>query len=141
MSLRDEFSSFKKTSNQPEVEVNQTFASASKPTTSSQAVNLDPLHPRPRPISQSEAMEVDYGPALPPHLGADHPHDNASDQHSSLSDEPSKVAWTRPKNILTLTKDMTLNRGLPRISIQVSPRNLELPHLDPKSMLIKVNTK
>ena len=96
-SLRDEFLSFKKTSNQPEVEVDQTSASASKPTSSSQAVNLDPPHPRPRPTSQSEAMEVDYGPALPPRLGTDHPHENASDQPSSLSDEPSKVASARPK--------------------------------------------
>ena len=90
--------SFKKTSNQPEVEVDQTSALASKPGTSSQAVNLDPLHPRPRPTSHSaEAMEVDYGPALPLRLGADHPHDIASDQPSSLSDEPSKVASARPK--------------------------------------------
>ena len=103
------------------MEVDQTSTSASKPTTFSQAVNLDPPHPRPRPTSQSaEAMEVDYGPALPP---------------------PSKVASVRPKNILTLAKGMTLNRGLPRITIQVSPRNLGLPHLDPKSMLIKVNKK
>ena len=122
--------------------VDQTSASASKPTTSSQAVNLDPPHPKPRPTSQSaEAMEVDYGPALPPRLGPDHPHDNASDQPSSLSDDPSKVASARPKNIVTLTKSMTLNRGPPRISIQVSSRNLGLPHLDPKRMLIKVNTK
>ena len=97
-SLRDEFLSFKKTSNQPEVEVDQTSASASKPGTSSQAVNLDPPHLRPRPTSQSaEAMEVDYGPALPPRLGADHPHDNASDQLSSLSYAPSKVALARTR--------------------------------------------
>ena len=108
-SLRDEFSSFKKTSNQREVEVDQTSDSASKPTTSSQDVNLDPPHPRPRPTSHSEATEVDYGPALPPRLGTDHPHDNASDLPSSLSDEPSKVTSVRPKNILTLTKGMTLN--------------------------------
>ena len=63
------------------MEVDQTSSFAYKPTTSSQAVNLDPPHLRPRPISQSaEAMEVDYGPALPPRLGADHPHDNASDR-------------------------------------------------------------
>ena len=98
-SLRDEFSSFKKMSNQPEVEVDQTSASASKPDPLNQAVNLDPPHLRPRPTSHSvEAMEVDYGPALPPRLGADQPqHDNASDQHSSLSDEPTKVASARPK--------------------------------------------
>ena len=97
-SLRKFFSSFKKTSNQPEVEVDQTSTSASKPTTSSQAVNQDPPHPRPRPTSQSaEVMEVDYGPALPPRVGADHPYDNASDQPSSLSDEPSEVVSARPK--------------------------------------------
>ena len=38
---------------------------------------------------------MDYGPALPPRLGADH--HNASDQHSGLSEEPSKQASDRPK--------------------------------------------
>ena len=56
-SLRDEFSSFIKTSNQPEVEVDQTSASASKPGPLNQAVNLDPPHPRPQTTSHSvEAM-------------------------------------------------------------------------------------
>ena len=41
-------------------------------------------------------MEVDYSPALPPHLGVDH--HNASDQFSSPSKEPSKKASDRPKN-------------------------------------------
>ena len=50
-SLRDEFSSFKRTSNQPEVGVDQTSVSTSKPGTSSQAVNLDPPHLKPRPTS------------------------------------------------------------------------------------------
>ena len=40
-------------------------------------------------------MEVDYGPTLPPRLGADH-HD-ASDQHFSPSKEISKKASDRPK--------------------------------------------
>ena len=98
-SLQDEFSSFKKTSNQPEVELDQTSALASKPGPSNQAVNLDPPHPRPRPTSHSvEAMEVDYGPTLSPRLGADQPHhDNTSDQPSSLSNEPTKVTSARPK--------------------------------------------
>ena len=97
-SLRDEFSSFQKTAKQPEVEVDQTSTSASKPGPSNQAVTLDPPHPRPRPTSHSvEAMEVGYGPSLPPYLGADHSqHDNTSDQHSSLSNEPTKVALARP---------------------------------------------
>ena len=91
--LRDEFLSFKKTSKQPEVEVDQTSASASKPGPSNQAVTLDPPLPRPRPTSHSvEAMEVDYGLSLPPCLGADQSQpDNTSDQHSSLSDEPTKA--------------------------------------------------
>ena len=40
-------------------------------------------------------MEVDYGPALPPHLGADH--HSALDQHSSPSEESSKKASDRPR--------------------------------------------
>ena len=52
-------------------------------------------------------MEVDYGPALPPRLGADH--HNTSDQHSGLSEEPSKKASDRLKK--HSHKSMTLNRG------------------------------
>ena len=98
-SLRDEFSSFQKTSKQPEVEVDQTSVLASKPGPLNQAVTMDPPDPKPRPTSHSvEAIEVDYGPSLPPRLGADQSHHvNASDQHSSLSDEPTKVASARPK--------------------------------------------
>ena len=84
-SLRDEFSSFQKTSEQPELEVDQTSASASMLGPSNQAVTLDPPLPRPRPTSHTR-------------LGADQSqHDNASDQHSSLFDEPTKVTSARPK--------------------------------------------
>ena len=78
--------------------MDQISASASKPGPSSQAVTLDPPHPRPRPTSHSvEAMEMDYGPSLPPRLGADQSQqENVSDQHSGLSDEPTKVASARP---------------------------------------------
>ena len=76
--------------------MDQTSASASKPGPPNQAVTLDPPPPRPQPTSHSvEAMEVDYGPSLPPRLSADH--DNASDQHSSLSNESTKVASARPE--------------------------------------------
>ena len=51
-SLQDKFSSFQKTSKQPEVEVDQTSASASKPGSSNQAVTLDPPPPRPWPHTQ-----------------------------------------------------------------------------------------
>ena len=64
-SLRDELTSKK------QVEVDQTLAS--KPGTSQAAVNLDLPPPRqPRTTSSVEQMEVDYGPTLPPQLGADH---------------------------------------------------------------------
>ena len=73
-SLREELTSKKQT------EVDQTSASASKPGTSSRtAVNLDQPPPRHRSTIQTEVMDVDYGPALPPRLGPD-PHDT-SDQN------------------------------------------------------------
>ena len=76
--------------------MDQTSASASKPGPSQATVNLDLPPPRqPRTASNVEQMEVDYGPAFPPHLGADH--HNASDQLSNPSEEPSKKALDRPK--------------------------------------------
>ena len=71
-SLRDKLTTKK------QAEVDQTSASASKPGTSTTAVILDLPAPRPRTTSRTEEMDVDYGPALPPHLGSDL--QNASDQ-------------------------------------------------------------
>ena len=66
-SLQDELTTKK------QVKVDKTSASASKPGTSSAATNLYLPPPRPpRTTSNVEQMEVDYGPALPSHLGADH---------------------------------------------------------------------
>ena len=95
--MQDRAGSFKKTSE--EVEVDQTSTSASKPGTSKQTENLDPTPLRPPlrtpPFSHTdEAMEVDLnGPPLPPHLGDDHSmHDSdprhVSDQHSGQSEMP-----------------------------------------------------
>ena len=107
-SLQDELTTKK------QVEVDQTSASASKPGTSSAATNLDlPPSSPPQNTSNVEQMEVDYGPALPPRLGADH---QPWDQPSSASEKPSKKASDRPKNTLTLLGSMMLNRGLPRIN-------------------------
>ena len=89
-SLREELTSKKQT------EVDQTSVSASKPGTSSRtAVNLDLPPPRHRTTIQTEDMDVDYGPALPPRLGTD-PH-HTSDQNASVSEEPSKKVSDRPK--------------------------------------------
>ena len=97
-----------------QAEVDQTSASASNPGPSTSADNLDLPPPRPRPTSHTEEMDVDYGPALPPYLGSDlH---NASDLNSNASEEPSKKVSDRPKNTLTITVDMRLNRGPPRIN-------------------------
>ena len=119
--------------------VDQTSASASKPGPSTTAVNLDLPPPRPRTTSHVEEMEVDYGPALPPHLGS-HLH-NASDQNSDPYEEPSKKASDRPKNTLTVTKGMMLNRDLPRINTMMNPMNLGFHLLNPKNMLTRVDIK
>ena len=88
--LREELMSKKQT------EVDQTSVSASKPGISSRtAVNLDLPPPRPRTTIQTEDMDVDYGPALPPRLVPD-PH-NTSDQNVSASEEPSKKVSDKPQ--------------------------------------------
>ena len=92
-SLRDEFSSFEKTSNQPEVEVDQTSSSASKPGPSNQVVNW--THPiRDLGLPHTQLRLWKWSMAQPFHQPQ---HDNASDQPSSLSDEATKVALARPK--------------------------------------------
>ena len=76
--------------------MDQTLVSASKPGTSScTAVNLDLPPPRHRTTIQTEDIDVDYGPSLPPCLGTDR--HNASDQNASASEEPSKKVSDRPK--------------------------------------------
>ena len=82
---------------------------------------------------------MDYDPALPPCLGSDH--HNASDQHSSPSEEPSKKALDRPKNTLTLIRDMRLNRGPPRINTMMNLMNLGFPLLNPQNMLTRLNIR
>ena len=77
-SLREELTAKNQT------EVDQTSFPASKSGTSSTAVNLDLPPPRHRTNIQTEDMDVDYGPALPPRLVSD-PHDT-SDQYVATSE-------------------------------------------------------
>ena len=89
-SLREELTSKKQT------EVDQTSVTASKPGTSSRTtVNLDLPPPILRTTIQTEDIDVDYGPALPPRLRSD-PHDT-SDQNVSASELPSKKVSDKPK--------------------------------------------
>ena len=89
--LREDFQ--KSLQKSKEVEVDQTTASASKPGPSNK--NLDP------PSTNSnivEAMEVEYGPDLPPRLDVQDSHfDDASGVHSSAVEEPSRLPSTLPK--------------------------------------------
>ena len=123
-----------------QVEMDQTSASASKPGPSNQAVNLDLPPPRPWPTPHSiEEMEVDYGPALLPRLGADHHNALVSIQAypRSLLRRPR----IDPKSTLTLIKGMTLNRGPPRINTQMNPMNLGFHLLNLRNMLTRVNIR
>ena len=76
-----------------QTEVDQTLFLASKPGTSSTAVNLDLPPPRPRTNIQTEDM--DYGPALPSHLVLDQ-HDT-SDQYVATSELPPKKVSDKPR--------------------------------------------
>ena len=75
-----------------QVEVDQTSSSASKPNPS-HSKTLDPSK-----SSAVEAMDVDYGPELPPCLDPyDSRVDDASGHPLSSVEEPSRVAWAKPK--------------------------------------------
>ena len=82
-SFREELTAKKQT------EVDQTSFLASKPGTSSKtSVNLDLPPPRSSTNIQTEAMDVDYGPALPPRLVLDQ--QDTSDQYVAPSELPPK---------------------------------------------------
>ena len=138
--IQEDFQKFtQKTSSQ--VEVDQTSASASKPGPSN-TVHLDPS-PRPRPLSHSvESMEVDYGPAPPPHLGVDPPRrvDDASGLHLHAVEEPSRLPSTRVKKHSHSQRQHDIDRALPRTNTQIRPMTLGLLQVDLKSILTKQNT-
>ena len=91
-SLREELTAKKQT------EVDQTSFLASKPGTSSKtAVNLDLPPPRSSTNTQTEAMDVDYGPALPPRLVLDQ--QDTLDQYVAPSElpPPKEVSYSHKK--------------------------------------------
>ena len=99
-SLREELTAKKQT------EVDQTSFLASKPGTSSKtAVNLDLPRPRPSTNIQTEAMDVDYGPALPPP-----PPRLVLDQHES-SDQYVAPSELPPKEVSDSHKKQSNSRS------------------------------
>ena len=132
-SLREELTAKKQT------EVDQTSFLASKPGTSSNsAVNLDLPPPRPSTNIQTEAMDVDYGPALPPRLVLDQ-HD-PSDQYVASSELPPKEVSYAPKKQSHSRSRQEIDPGLPRTNHMRNPMNLGSLLLNLKSTLIRVNT-
>ena len=85
-SLREELTTKK------QAEVDQTSASASKPGPSSSAVVLDLPPPRPKTTSQTEDMDVNYGPALSDQDLPQHDPDPPYYKEVALSDIPSQYA-------------------------------------------------
>ena len=90
-SLREELTAKKQT------EVDQTLFLASKPGTSSNAVKLDLPPPRSSTNVHTEAMDVDYRPALPPRLVLNQ--QDTSDQYVDPSELPPKeVSYSHTKH-------------------------------------------
>ena len=130
-SLREELTAKKQT------EVDQTSFPASKPGTSSTAVNLDLPPPRPSTNIQTKVMDVDYGPAPPPRLVLDQ-HD-ISDQYVATSELPPKKVSDQPKKH-SHSRSRHEIESRSASDLMRNPMNLGslLPNL--KSTLIRVNT-
>ena len=116
-----------------QIEVDQTLFLASKPGTSSKtAVNLDLPPPRTSTNIQTEAMDVDYGPALPPRLVLDQ--QDTSDQYVAPSEKRSR---THTKSKATLVVGRKLIQDLPRTNQMRNPMNLGSLLSNLKSTLIR----
>ena len=86
---------------------------------------------------QTEDMDVDYGPAVPPRLGSD-PH-NASDQNSNASEELSKKVSDKPKKHSHSRHEVEPRSASDQFNDESDePR---IPSTKPKNMLIRVNIK
>ena len=89
-SLREELTTKKK----PEVE--SSFPASKPGTSSDSAAHLDLPPPRSSTNIQTEAMDVDYGPALPPHLVLNQ---DTSDQYVAPSEVlPKEVSYSHKKH-------------------------------------------
>ena len=121
-SLRKELTAKKET------EVDQTSFPASKPGTSSTAVNLDLPPPRPRTNIQAEDMDVDYGSAVPPHLVLDPP--DTLDQYVATSELPPKKVLDKP-NSHSRSRHEIESRSASDQSIEESDE-LRIPSTKPK---------
>ena len=93
------------TSNKPQVQVDQTSTSASKPGPS---VSKDSV-PRCCETTPHEEMEMDYGPALPPRLVPGHT--QPSDISSSAAEVPSKKVSAKCKKHLHSHRKPTSDEG------------------------------
>ena len=126
-SLREELATKKK----DEVE---SSLHASKPGSSSNnAAHLDLPPPRSGTNLQSEAMDVDYGPALPPRpvLNQD-----SSEQYVAPSEgHPEEVSYSHKKQC----HSSQLTRALPRTNYMRIPINLGSLLLDLKNTLTRAN--
>ena len=90
-SLREELTTKKKT------EVESSFLASKPGTSSDNAVNLDLPPPRSSTNIHTEAMDVDYGPALPPRLVLNQ--QDTSDQYVAPSELPPKeVSYSHKKH-------------------------------------------
>ena len=85
-------------------------------------------------------MDVDYGPALPPHLDShDSRVDDASGQPFSAVEEPSRLPSTLTKKCSHYHKQYSVCPALPRTTTLNNPKTLDLPRAGLKSTLTNQN--
>ena len=132
-SLREELTSKKQT------EVDQTSFLASKPGTSSNnAVNLDLPPPRSSTNVHTEAMDVEYGPALPPRLVLNQ--QDTLDQYVDPSELPPKeVSYSHKKPSHSRSRHQ-VDPGSASEQLKEDSDEPRIPSTRPKSTLTRVST-